>query len=124
MHERRSDLFEYSQHTRIIAHQVAWALAEGDVLHVRTGDALGELAGDVGERHDRMPPALSRQVIDQVDDPVFEPAHAETKDNVRDQRLRGTHLGPVSAMGIRQCPLATRSASTRANVALIDGVMS
>src|SRR5207253_617940 len=119
MHDRRAQRLEQAQELRVIARQVSRTLAQGDVLHVRTGDSLGELAGDVGERHNCVAPALVRKVIDQVDDPVFEPAHAEAEDDVHKQRLRGVHVRCVV-----QRPLATISASTRARAALIDGIIS
>ena len=83
MHDRRAQRLEQAQQLRVIARQVSRTLAQRDVVHVRMGDSLGELAGDIGERHDCVAPALARKVIDQVDDPVLEPAHAEAEDDVR-----------------------------------------
>ncbi len=43
-----------------------------------------------------MPPPVTRQMIDQIDDPVLESANAEAENDVRDQRLCDVHAPMAS----------------------------
>src|SRR6185369_5341019 len=58
----------------------------------------------LGERHDRVPPALARQAVQQVDDAVLEPADVEAVDDVRDQRagIDRTHLDCLALVSIAE----------------------
>jgi hypothetical protein len=92
MHDHRAQLLEHAQELRVIAHQVTGPLAQGHVVHVGTINAFREITRNIGQRYDGMPPAVTRQVIDQVDDPVLEPADSEAEDHVCEQRLRDVHV--------------------------------
>ena len=91
MHDHGAQRLEHAEELRIIAHQMTGPLAQDDIVHVGTRDPFRELRRNFGQRYDGMPPALTRQVIDQVDDPVLEPADSEAEDYVRKQRWRGFH---------------------------------
>src|SRR5699024_1085403 len=66
-------------------------------------DACAKRRG-LGQRNDRVPPALARQAIQQIDDAVLEPADVETVDDVRDQRARigRAHLDCLALVSIAE----------------------
>src|SRR5690606_28104402 len=69
---------------------------ERDQIDLRIVDAPGDRA-DAGERDDRVPVAVARQVIDEIDESVLHPAGIEAVDQVDE----------VPGAAIRQ-PLAAR----------------
>ena len=82
---------------------------------------------DVRERDHRVPVRVARQMVDEVDDAVLEPAYVEAEHDVRDERARdrdrsiiaralvsasmASMAGPASRTNARRAPLRPRRAA-------------
>jgi len=60
---------------------------QGIDLDIRTGDASAEIAV-IGKANHRMPVTVGRNMIDEIDQSVFQAADGETVDHMHDQRRR------------------------------------
>ena len=83
-------------------------MLEREHLDVGPLEPTRELRGHVGQRDDRVPPAIDGQPVDQVDDSVLEPAHAEAVDDVDNQRCTGARHGQRAAPGLPVVDASTR----------------
>ena len=113
---------EQTVQARIVAHEMARALlAERDAPHVGRVDALRELGRTSVNATTACRQRRARHAVDQVDDPVFEPADAEAVNHVDDQRAEARHAASIVR---RQCADAPAWPRSRASAASIDGVIS
>ena len=94
VHDRRIELPEQAVQPRIVAHEVPGRFLPSAMQRTSGRvDASCEFGGDIRQRHDRVPPSVRRHAVDQVDDPVLEPADAEAEDDVDDQRREALSFG-------------------------------
>ncbi len=100
--DRWASVAEEAEDARIELQQMAWALAQRNVFHIRSLDAFAEVSGDFCECEDRMAPTVRRQPVDQVNDAVLEAPGGERVDDVNDELRRDacleTHRSPTPAV--------------------------
>src|SRR6476619_4792156 len=62
-------------------------------MHIGARDTRTETRIAIGERDNAMTVAFRRYAVNEIDEPVFEPAHGEAKHNMRDHRTAILWLG-------------------------------
>jgi hypothetical protein len=85
VHDCRAQLLQYAVQLQVVAPVLAFALAQADDIDTRRSQALAKCGG-VLQTDDGVPVAFRRQMVDQVDQAIFQPAHVELVDHVHDQR--------------------------------------
>jgi len=85
VHDGRLQPLDHAVQAQVVAPVLAFALAQADDFHARRRQALAE-GGGVLQADDGVAVASGRQVVDHVDEAVFQPAHVELVDHVHDQR--------------------------------------
>ncbi len=85
VHECRAQLFQHAVQAQVVAPVLALALVQADDIDTGRGQALTKRGG-VLQADDGVPVAFGRQMVDQVHQAVFQPAHVELVDHVHDQR--------------------------------------
>jgi hypothetical protein len=71
---------------RKVVRQVAGLLAQFDPLDVPVRNPPHELAVDLGQRQDRVPPSISLKAVDEVYHAILEAANGEAMDDVYHER--------------------------------------
>ena len=91
----RFELTQQSENARVERNGMTGRLVEGDELHVMLRNALFEVA-DGGQRENRVPIAVGWQVIDQLDNDIFEAANRKAVNDVQDvQALHSVAAKPA-----------------------------
>ncbi|MNL12180.1 hypothetical protein D3C87_1330420 [compost metagenome] len=96
VHHCRPQLFQHAVQVQVVAPVLAFALVQADHIDTGRGQAQAKRGG-VLHADDGVPVAFRRQMVDQVDEAVFQPAHVELVDHVDDQ---GGDAGRFRVAGI------------------------
>ena len=97
MDDRRAELAQQAPHAAVGGEVLARPLVERNHLDIGATDALAELLAESRQADDRVPVAFGRQAVDEIDEPVLQPAEVEPMDDVRDQRRAGMRHAPQAS---------------------------
>src|SRR5690606_3595787 len=106
VHDIGAEASQAAPQPRERAEILPGALAERDETDVVAPNAGGEI-GILGHADHRMPKSRGIEAVDQIHEPVLEPADGETVDHVRDQER------PRADVGHRPSPAAAGSSAAK-----------
>ncbi len=94
------------------------SLVQREELHIVAADSLAKIS-DLGQRDDRVPVGVGREMIDEIDDAVLESAHVEAVHHVRDA---GPGVRADTSPRVHHCACAAcrNAASIGACIAVVN----